>query len=91
MNPWWIQGFMGPGPPLVHFLIHGYIKAIVWNLNASVYEAISLHTKPNYLVYILSRLLDTSNIIYMQLYICNNVRIKSWKRYHLVNYVLAKP
>lgn len=41
-------------------------------------------------LYILSSLLDSFNI-YNYTCLCNNVRIMSRKRYHLVNYVLAKP
>lgn len=90
MNQCWIQGFMGPGPPLVHFLIHGYIKTIVRNLSASVYEAILLYAKPNYLVYILSSG-DFLILLTLSIYNYKYVRIMSWKRDHLVNYVLAKP
>lgn len=44
-------------------------------------------------LYILSSLLDSFNIINIYNYtcLCNNVRIMSRKRYHLANYVLAKP
>lgn len=66
MNQCWIQGFMGPGPPLVHFLIHGYIKTIVRNLSASA--------KPNYLVYIMSSgefLILLTLSIYNYTFICN--------------------
>lgn len=41
-------------------------------------------------LYILSSLLDSFNI-YNYTCLCNNVRIMSRKRYHLANYVLAKP
>lgn len=41
-------------------------------------------------LYILSSLLDSFNI-YNYPCLCNNVRIMSRKRYHLANYVLAKP
>lgn len=44
-------------------------------------------------LYILSSLLDSFNIIYIYNFtcLCNNVRIMWRKRYHLANYVLAKP
>lgn len=41
-------------------------------------------------LYILSSLLDSFNI-YNYTCLCNNVRIMSRKRYHLANYVIAKP